>query len=149
MFVDLYHCKFDEKGRLMLPIDLRKKLASHVEESITLNFNLLTNCIDILTKPDIDKIQEDLEKLNRFNLEHHDFIALSFILTKSTVIDNSGRMLIAPELKVAANLGKEVVVKGHLGHFAIWNKEAYEEFARKGKERYIALAQSIMGNLNK
>lgn len=149
MFVDLYYCKFDEKGRLMLPVDLRKSLASYINEGITLNYNILTKCVDILTQPDLKKIEDYFAKLDPFDPEHLEFMNLTFVLTKSAVIDNSGRMLVAPELKIAANLGKEVVIKGRGANFAIWNKEKYEDSVRNGIEKYPDLAKSVRDYINK
>jgi len=149
MFVDIYYCKFDEKSRLMLPVDLRKRLAPYIKDGITLNYNLLTKCIDILTQENMKRIEDYFNQLDQFDPEHLEFMNLTFAHTKSAIIDNTGRMLVAPELKSIAQLGKEVVIKGVGFNFAIWNKESYEATVQKGMDTYPELAQNIRKYINK
>ncbi len=40
-------------------------------------------------------------------------------------LDSAGRVLIAPELRAAANLHKEAVLLGMGNHFELWDAQAY------------------------
>jgi len=40
-------------------------------------------------------------------------------------LDSAGRVLIAPELRAAANLNKEAVLLGMGNHFELWDAQAY------------------------
>ncbi|TWI63530.1 MraZ protein [Pseudoduganella lurida] len=42
-------------------------------------------------------------------------------------MDSAGRILVAPELRTAAGLGREVVLSGMLTHFEIWDPVKRDE----------------------
>lgn len=58
-------------------------------------------------------------------------------------MDATGRVLVSPELRAAANITKEATLMGMGSHFELWDKATYEEQEAKALQN---LAPGTMDN---
>jgi len=117
MFQGRSALSLDAKGRMSMPSRHRDALALQCEGRLTLT-RQPEGCLLLYPRPVWESVRERIAALP---------LAASglrrFFLGNATDIDldGAGRLLIAPELRQAAGLGKEVVLLGMGAHFEIWD----------------------------
>jgi MraZ protein len=107
----------DAKGRMSVPARHRDALASQCEGRLTLTRHP-DGCLLMYPRPAWESVRERIAALP---------IGASgwkrFFLGNATDVemDGSGRVLIAPELRSAAGLAKDVMLLGMGTHFEVWD----------------------------
>ncbi len=126
MLTGEYSHQLDAKNRMRIPARLKKELGDEYYFCIGTN-----HCITVLSK---QEAEAQLLKLN--NIRYGDLknqkvlrqIAKSFVLA---VEDAQGRVVLPPELRRHARLGKEdkeLVICGAVNRIEIWAKKVYDEY---------------------
>ena len=69
-----YECKVDTKGRIMMPVSLKKQLSKLVNEGFVLKRAVFNPCIEMYPVNEWSKLMNKLNGLNRFNKKNNDFI---------------------------------------------------------------------------
>ena len=137
----------DEKGRIMVPIGLRRQLPSEMQDRFVLNRGF-ENCVAMTPYPLWVKESERVNKLNsarKIVREYQRFFANgAFELT----LDSNGRMLIPKHLHDWGSFGKELIISTYGGKIEIWAKEKFRIPTAEDAERYADLAEDIFGNEN-
>ena len=117
MFQGRSALSLDAKGRMSMPSRHRDALALQCEGRLTLTRHP-EGCLLLYPRPVWESVRERIAALplpasglRRFFLGNATDIDL----------DSAGRLLIAPELRQAAGLGKEVVLLGMGAHFEVWD----------------------------
>jgi MraZ protein len=82
-------------------------------------------------------MQELLRRLKELPFFDSNAESLQRLVARSTKVtaDKVGRIRLPEQLAKAANLGKEVVLKGLLFRFQIWNPEYYDQVKAKDLDR--------------
>jgi len=117
MFQGRSALSLDAEGRMSMPSRHRDALALQCEGRLTLTRHP-EGCLLLYPRPVWESVRERIAALP---------LAASglrrFFLGNATDIDldSAGRLLIAPELRQAAGLGKEVVLLGMGAHFEVWD----------------------------
>ncbi|MDE3045959.1 MAG: hypothetical protein KGJ02_04880 [Verrucomicrobiota bacterium] len=127
--------KIDEKGRFVLPQDMRYGLVEDGKCEFVLGLGL-GGCLAIYRKSVIDKIVEKFQKMQHV-AQYQKFFTLFFSTLHSTECDKVGRVMIPANLRSAIGLGKELVVAGVMDKIELWPKEVYDRNLRElieGKE---------------
>ncbi len=132
MFIGTSYPKLDDKFRLILPAKFRDRLAGGV---------ILTkgqeHCVNIMPSAEyLAKAAAITEGMvvgtpNRRNLSRH-----FFGMASEQVPDGQGRILLAPELREWAELGKDLVVAGVGRHVEIWNPKIFAELMAAGAQDF-------------
>lgn len=132
MFIGTSYPKLDEKFRLILPAKFRDRLAGGV---------ILTkgqeHCVNVMPSAEYLAKAELMTKdmvigtADRRNLSRH-----FFGMASEQVPDGQGRILIAPELREWAELGKDLVVAGVGRHIEIWNPAKFAELMAAGAQDF-------------
>ena len=146
--IGTYECKVDTKGRIMMPIALKKQLSKLINEGFVLKRAVFNHCIEMYPVNEWAKLMDKLDGLNRFNKKNNDFIRRFTAGVKSVEMDNSGRFLIPKDLIKYASIDKQIVVSSAVNILEIWNKSTYEKVINEATLNFGVLAEEVMGDKN-
>lgn len=147
-FIGTYECKADVKGRIMLPIALKKQLAENINDGFVLKRAVFNACLELYPLKQWEKLMEKVNQLNRFNKKNNDFIRRFTAGVRLLEIDTSGRLLIPKDLVQHAAIQKETVISSAVNILEIWDKARYEEAISEATVDFGALAEEVMGDKN-
>ena len=146
--IGTYECKVDTKGRVMMPIALKKQLSKLINDGFVLKRSVFNHCIEMYPLSEWPKLMDKLNRLNRFNKKNNDFIRRFTDGVKSVEMDNSGRFLISKDLIKYASIDKEIVLSSSVNIIEIWNKSIYEKVINEATLDFGVLAEEVMGDKN-
>jgi len=143
-----YECKVDTKGRVMMPVSLKKQLSKLVNEGFVLKRAVFNPCIEMYPVNEWSKLMNKLNGLNRFNKKNNDFIRRFTAGVKKVDMDISGRFLIPKDLIKHASIDKQIVVSSAVNILEIWDKSTYENVINEAAINFGSLAEQVMGDKN-
>ena len=143
-----YECKVDTKGRIMMPVSLKKQLSKLVNEGFVLKRAVFNPCIEMYPVNEWSKLMNKLNGLNRFNKKNNDFIRRFTAGVKKVEMDISGRFLIPKDLIKYASIDKQIVVSSAVNILEIWDKLTYENVINEAAINFGSLAEEVMGDKN-
>ena len=143
-----YECKVDTKGRVMMPVSLKKQLSKLVNEGFVLKRAVFNPCIEMYPVNEWSKLMNKLNGLNRFNKKNNDFIRRFTAGVKKVEMDISGRFLIPKDLIKYASIDKQIVVSSAVNILEIWDKLTYENVINEAAINFGSLAEQVMGDKN-
>jgi MraZ protein len=117
----------DAKGRISIPTRHRDALSSQVEGRLTLTRHP-DGCLLLYPRPVWEKKREQIAA---FPMSARPLQRLLLGNAQDVDLDAAGRILIAPELRAAAGLTREIMLLGMGSHFEIWDAV---EWARREAE---------------
>ena len=133
-FVGTFECKADDKGRIMLPMSLKKQLSDKLKNGFVIKRAVFNQCLELYPIKEWDSLMERINNLNRFNKKNIDFIRRFTAGVRQIDIDISGRILIPKDLINHAKIKNNVLFVGLGKTFQICepkNFEKFKSFARK------------------
>ena len=145
-FIGTYECKADTKGRIMLPVALKKQLAQNLAEQFVLKRAVFNNCLELYPIQEWEAMMEKVNQLNRFNKKNNDFIRRFTAGVRLVEVDATGRLLIPKDLVIHAGISKETVISSAVNILEIWDKDCYEEAINEATIDFGALAEDVMGD---
>jgi MraZ protein len=107
----------DAKGRLSIPTRHRDALVSEVQGHLTLTRHP-DGCLLVYPRPVWEKKREDIAV---FPMAARPLQRLLLGNAQDVDVDGTGRILVAPELRSAAGLTREVMLLGMGSHFELWD----------------------------
>jgi len=147
-FIGTYECKADEKGRIMLPVSLKKQLSDKLKNGFVIKRAVFNSCLELYPLKEWDELMLRINKLNRCNKKNIDFIRRFTAGVRQIDIDISGRILIPKDLINHAKISKEVVVSSVVNILEIWDKGLYEKAIYDATTDFAILAEEVMGDQN-
>ncbi|HIF84753.1 MAG TPA: division/cell wall cluster transcriptional repressor MraZ [Flavobacteriaceae bacterium] len=144
--VGTYDCKADVKGRLMLPIALKKQLGDNLNESFILKRSVFQPCLELHPIIEWKLTMDKVNKLNRFVKKNNDFIRRYTAGVRIVALDNSGRILIPKDLLKSYFSKNELVLTSAINIIEIWDKKLYEDVINDPQIDFEDLSESVMGN---
>lgn len=117
----------DAKGRISIPTRHRDALLSQVEGRLTLTRHP-DGCLLVYPRSVWEKKREQIAN---FPMSARPLQRLLLGNAQDVDMDGSGRILVAPELRNAAGLTREVMLLGMGSHFELWDAA---EWARREAE---------------
>jgi MraZ protein len=123
-FSGSHTAKIDEKGRIVLPHDMRLGLVEDGKCEFSIGLGL-GGCLAVYKKSEIAKIVEKFRQ-NQHVAKFQKFFTLFFSTLFQTECDKVGRVALPASLKAAVGIGKEVVIAGVMDKIELWPKEVYE-----------------------
>jgi MraZ protein len=147
-FIGTYECKADAKGRIMIPVALKKQLAAQMKDGFVLKRAVFNRCLELYPLKEWEALMERVNKLNRFNKKNNDFIRRFTAGVKLVEIDASGRLLIPKDLVVHAAMKKQIVISSAVNILELWDKDNYEAAIDAATVDFAALAEEVMGDAN-
>ncbi len=146
--VGTYECKADAKGRIMMPVAIKKQLSATLSEGFVLKRAVFNTCLELYPLKEWKLLMEKVNGLNRFNKKNNDFIRRFTAGVKNVEMDVSGRLLIPKDLVNYAQINKDVVVSSTVNILEIWDKSLYESAIDEAALDFGALAEEVMGDKN-
>ena len=144
--VGTYECKADAKGRIMVPVAIKKQLAATASEGFVLKRAVFNTCLELYPMKEWENLMNRVNSLNRFNKKNNDFIRRFTAGVKTVEMDVSGRLLIPKDLVKYAKIQKEVVLSSTVNILDIWDKSLYENAIDEAALDFGALAEEVMGD---
>ncbi len=136
MFRGNNEINMDAKGRMAVPARYRDALAAGCDGQLVATIDIEDRCLFVYPLPAWQKIEAQIAKLPTFNPDTRRLQRLLIGHARELEIDNSGRVLIPPELRAYAGLDKEVVLVGQGHRFELWSTDSWN--ARR--EQWLAEA---------
>jgi MraZ protein len=140
VFHSPYELTLDEKNRLLIPSDVRRKIvperdgeAFYLVEGINDKLWLYPELYyDSLVEPEQNELMPDVDALayDHWNLGSVERIAW----------DKAGRILIPEPLLQKAKLGKEVTLVGARDHLELWNRSEWNAYLEALRQRKSEIA---------
>ena len=146
--IGTYECKADAKGRVLMPIAIKKQLTPVVSGGFVLKRAVFNPCLELYPMQEWMQLMEKVNALNRFNKKNNDFIRRFTAGVKTVEMDASGRLLIPKDLVKHAQIGKEIVLSSAVNILEIWDKTLYEKAIDEATLDFGALAEEVMGDKN-
>ena len=140
-----YDCKVDAKGRLMMPIAIKKQLASVLQEGFVLRRSVFQKCLELYPMSEWQILMQKMNTLNKFKKKNNDFIRRFTAGAKMIDVDTNGRLLVPKDLTVFANISKNIVVASAINIIEIWDKDLYEQVIDDATIDFADLAEEVMG----
>ena len=147
-FIGTFECKADAKGRIMLPISLKKQLSDKLKNGFVIKRAVFNSCLELYPLKEWENLMLRINKLNRFNKKNIDFIRRFTAGVRQIDIDISGRILIPKDLIKHAEISKDIVVSSAVNILEIWDKKSYENSIDDAKIDFGNLAEEVMGDKN-
>ena len=144
--IGTYECKIDVKGRLLIPIALKKQIADSIRQGFVLKRAVFQQCLELYPMQQWKDLISKVNKLNRFKKKNNDFIRRFTAGLKFIELDNTGRLLIPKELTEFANIKREIVLSSSVNIIEIWDKSEYEKTIDDSKSDFAQLAEEVMGD---
>lgn len=138
MFQGRSALSLDVKGRVLIPAKHRAALNDQAGVELTLTKHP-HGCLLLFPRP---VWLEQREKIAAWPMSARAWQRIFLGSAEDVDIDASGRILISPELRLAARLEKEIVLMGMGTHFEIWNAQALAD------DEAHALTQTMPDVLN-
>ena len=144
--IGTYECTVDNKGRIMIPAQLKKQLDGFTTEPFILKRSVFQNCLELFPYSEWKLMMDKVNKLNRFVKKNNDFIRMYTAGVKSIDLDSTGRILVPKDLLTISKLTKNVVLSSSINIIEIWDKDEYEKSINDPKVDFAKLTEEVMGN---
>ena len=144
--IGTYECTVDNKGRIMIPAQLKKQLDGFTTEPFILKRSVFQNCLELFPYSEWRLMMDKVNKLNRFVKKNNDFIRMYTAGVKSIDLDSTGRLLVPKDLIAISKLTKNVVLSSSINIIEIWDKDEYEKSINNPKVDFAKLTEEVMGN---
>ena len=144
-FLGEFDCKLDAKGRMMIPVGLKKQLPEAVNEGLVINRGFEKHLV-IYTRKEWNKIVEDLSQLNQYEKKTREFIRYFTRGASELTLDSAGRVLLPKALLEYAGINSDVVLSCQFNKIEVWAQDAYDAQMDNEPENFANLAEEVMGN---
>ena len=141
MFTGEYFHQLDSKNRIRIPARLKKDLGEEYYFAFGTN-----HCIFVFTKQKMEQYLEELGAAKLSDLEAQKRVRMFARTCVQVEEDNQGRIVLSPELRRHAQLGKddkELVICGAVNRIEIWNKRLYDEYTADMETDYDKLFSEL------
>lgn len=122
MFQGASSLSLDTKGRLAVPTRHRDVLGALASGQLTITKHP-HGCLMVFPRPEWEKFRERIAALP-MAAQWWKRIFLGNAM--DVELDGTGRVLVSPELRSAANITKDAVLLGMGNHFELWDKATYD-----------------------
>ena len=124
MFRGVTALNLDAKGRMAIPTRHRERLREICDSQLVITVDP-DRCLLIYPAPEWTEIEAKLEALPSFNKSSRTLQRLYIGHAHEVEMDGQGRILLPPELRKFANLGKRVALVGQGKKFELWDEEVW------------------------
>ena len=121
MFQGASALTLDAKGRMSVPSKYRDALQAQADGRVTITKHP-DGCLLLFPRPEWEVFRN---KIAALPMDAHWWRRIFLGSASDVDVDGSSRVLIAPELRAAAGLDKEVMLLGMGSHFEVWDAQTY------------------------
>ena len=137
MFIGQYQYNIDDKGRLVIPQEFRKKLGTE----IIINKGI-ENCISVYKMSDWEKLIEKISELPFNRSENRQFNRYFMSSAFQKEIDSQGRVNIDNILIEHAGIKKECIIIGAGNVIEIWAKDKWD-IIESGRDQLDEICEKL------
>ena len=146
-FLGEFESTLDAKGRFLLPAGLKKQLPEGENTRFVINRGF-EKCLSLYPKQSWEPLYEKISKLNDFDPAVRSFRRYFLNGATEVELDSAGRLLLPPNLKDYAELGKDIILASAVDKIEIWSSDNYNKFFESyAPNDFSSLAQQVMGGL--
>jgi MraZ protein len=132
MFRGRYLHAIDAKGRLSIPAKFRDALKNGYDGELVVVAN--ESCLEVHPLEEWKRIEAKLDEKSLFDQDVRKAGRLYISRAKDTTMDRAGRIVIPPDAREQAGLGREVIlVGGGRRHFEVWDRVRFADFERNNQ----------------
>ncbi|MEI6346349.1 MAG: division/cell wall cluster transcriptional repressor MraZ [Bacteroidota bacterium] len=142
-----YECRIDAKGRVMMPVALKKQLPSDKSGAFVMNRGF-EKCLVMYPKDEWNIISDELNKLNLYSKKNRDFFRYFMRGASQLELDTNGRFLIPRSLLDYAGVEQDIVLFAYSNRIEVWNKNTYENLLTNEPDDFANLAEEVMVHKN-
>lgn len=144
-FIGDYPCKVDVKGRIILPMALKKQMPAEAPDHFVVRKDIFDTCLVLYSIEDWNKQLDNIRKrINPYNREHSNFLRNYFKGTAELTLDSNNRLLIPKRLMDLIDAERDVILAGQDGRIEIWASDVYDKI-NMPDEDFAKLAEKLMG----
>ena len=134
MFMGEFHPTIDEKGRISIPVKLRKAFGENAIISRLILTHGFDKCIMAFRVEDWKDFVEN-KVIHLPQSEESNRMRLRFLVGGATEcdLDKQGRVIIPAYLKDYAKIDKEIAILGLYNKIEIWSRELYMSYKPNGE----------------
>lgn len=121
MFQGASALTLDAKGRMSIPTRHREALQTEAEGRVTITKHP-DGCLLLFPRPEWEIFRN---KVAALPMDAHWWRRIFLGNASDVDLDSAGRVLVAPELRVAAGLEREIMLLGMGSHFELWDAQVY------------------------
>jgi MraZ protein len=144
-FIGDFPCKVDVKGRIILPMALKKQLPADAQDHFVVRKDIFEKCLVLYSKDDWEVQLETIrKKINPYKREHNMFLRNFSKGTAELSLDNNNRVLIPKRLLDLIEADRDVVLAGQDGRIEIWAADLYKKIDMPADD-FADLAEKLMG----
>lgn len=121
MFQGASALSLDAKGRMSIPARYRDVLKTEAEGKLTITKHP-DGCLLLFPRPEWEVFRG---KIAALPMDAHWWRRIFLGNASDVEVDSASRVLVAPELRQAAGLDKEVMLLGMGSHFELWDAMTY------------------------
>jgi MraZ protein len=142
-----YEAKKDSKGRVVLPVGLKKQLPDGASDHLVINRGF-DKCLVIYTRDGWEKETQKLEGLDTFNQLNRQFIRIINNGATEVSLDSANRILIPSKLLAYAEIETEVVLYAYDYKIEVWSKKNYDAQMNIDSDALSIMAETVMRKKN-
>ena len=147
-FLGEYECKLDAKGRMMMPMGLRKQVHPDALEKFVLNRGF-ESCLALYPMNEWQAISAQINQLNQFVKKNREFARYFYRGASELELDSTGRILLPKRLLEYAGIDKDVILSAWSNKIEIWSPDKFEALLKDEPDDFAVLAEEVMGKANK
>ena len=141
MFLGVNTLNLDAKGRMAIPAKHRDALA---DARVVVTVNPQEHCLWLYPENEWREIARKLSRLPTMDRQNRLLQRLLLGHASELELDGQGRILLSPELREYAALGKRISLVGQGHKFEIWDEQAWAG----SREEWLAEANDIGSELS-
>jgi MraZ protein len=146
-FIGEYECKLDPKGRLIIPVSLKKQISPDANETFVVNRGFESH-LNLFPLNEWKKIASRISRLNLFVKRNRDFIRKFNNGATELSMDLNSRILVPKSLLDYAGIDKDAVLFAYSNRIELWAKDKYERMLGDDAGSFSDLAEEVMGGIN-
>jgi MraZ protein len=144
-FLGEFEATLDPKGRFLLPAGIKKQMPEDEAQRFVINRGF-EKCLALYPVKNWEPLFADISHLNDFDPKVREF--RRYFLNGATFVepDTAGRLLVPPNLKIHADLQKDIVLVAAVNKIEIWDSNKYKQFFDSfSPDAFSRLANEVMG----
>jgi len=148
-FLGEFEATLDAKGRFLLPAGFKKQLPEADTQRYVINRGF-DKCLALYPLKTWEPLFAKIASLNEFDPKQREFRRA--FLNGATYVepDTAGRILIPPNLKIYAELEKDLVLMATGDKMEIWDSNKYKKFFDSiSSDALSDLGKDVLGGPNK
>ena len=139
MFLGTYEPKMDDKGRLILPAKFREQLASGLV--ITRGQD---RCLYVFPAREFEEMYQELRRAPLSSRQGRDYVRVMRSGASDELPEKHGRIVIPPQLRAYADLGKQLAVIGAGARVEIWNAASWDQYLAEQEEAFSQTGEEVI-----